>query len=50
MILKVLRGNNEQLRLGTGRGQGRPLGEGTASVAVDGPELKGSCKEVEVWN
>ena len=31
----------------------RPLeatGEGAASVAVDGPGLKGSCKVVEAWH
>jgi hypothetical protein len=26
---------------------GEATGEGTASVAVEGPGLKGSCKEVE---
>jgi hypothetical protein len=25
-------------------------GEDTASVEVDGPGLKGSCKEVEAWH
>jgi hypothetical protein len=24
--------------------------EGEASVAIDGPELKGSCKEVDAWH
>ena len=32
-------------RFGTVRDQERPLVEDAASVAVDGPELKGSCKE-----
>ena len=27
--------------------QGKAIGEGAASVAVDNPGLKGSCKEVE---
>ena len=26
------------------------IGEGKASVAIDGPGLKGSCKFVEVWH
>ena len=25
-------------------------GESTASVSVDGPGLKGSCKEIEAWH
>jgi len=29
---------------------GKAIGEGTASVAVDGPVLKGSCKGVEAWH
>jgi hypothetical protein len=33
----------EQLRLGTVKA----IGEGTASVAVEGSGLKGSCKGVE---
>ena len=33
------------------RGQERPLEEGgTASVADEGPGLKGPCKEVEAWH
>jgi hypothetical protein len=32
------------------RGQRKPLPEGAASVAVDSPELKGSCKDVEAWH
>ena len=31
-------------------GPGKVTGEGAASVAVNGPVLKGSCKEVEPWN
>jgi hypothetical protein len=27
--------------------QGKVIGNGTASIAVDGSRLKGSCKEVE---
>ena len=26
------------------------IGEGEASVALEGPGLKGSCKEVEAWH
>jgi hypothetical protein len=26
------------------------MGEGEASVAVDGPGLKGSCKGIEAWH
>ena len=26
------------------------IGEGAASVAIDGPEQKGSCKGVEAWH
>ena len=29
---------------------GKPIGESAALVAVDGPGLKGSCKEVEAWH
>ena len=29
---------------------GKATGEGAASVAVDGPGLKESCKEVEAWH
>ena len=29
---------------------GKAIGEGAASFAVDGPGLKGSCKEVEAWH
>ena len=28
----------------------KAIGEGTASVAIDGPGLKGSCKGVETWH
>ena len=28
----------------------KAIGEGAASVAVDGPGLKGSCKGVEAWH
>ena len=28
----------------------KTIGEGEASVATDGPELKGSCKGVEAWH
>ena len=28
----------------------KATGEGAASVAVDGPELKGSCKGFEAWH
>jgi hypothetical protein len=28
---------------------GEDIGESAASVAVEGPGLKGSCKEVEFW-
>ena len=28
---------------------GKATGKGAASVAVNGPVLKGSCKEVEAW-
>ena len=28
----------------------KAIGEGAASVAIDGPELKGSCKGVEAWH
>jgi hypothetical protein len=28
----------------------RTIGEGAISVAVEGPGLKGSCKEVEAWH
>jgi hypothetical protein len=28
----------------------KAIGEGATSVAVDGPGLKGSCKEVEAWH
>jgi hypothetical protein len=28
----------------------KAIGEGAASVAIDGPGLKGSCKEVEAWH
>jgi hypothetical protein len=52
LVLKVGRGHGEQLRLGTKRHTHRQkpektIGEGAASVAVDGPGLKGSCKEAE---
>ena len=47
--LNVWRGHEEQLRLGTMRDHGRPL-EGAASVSVDEPGLKGSCKGVEAWH
>jgi hypothetical protein len=26
------------------------ISEGAASVSVDGPGLKGSCKEIEAWH
>ena len=43
-----MKGHGEQLRLRTVRGHGRKaIGEDSFSVAVDGPELKGSCKEAE---
>ena len=29
---------------------GKAIGEGAASVAIDGPGLKGSCKGVEAWH
>ena len=29
---------------------GKAIGEGAASVAVDSPGLKGSCKGVEAWH
>jgi hypothetical protein len=29
--------------------QGEATGEGAASVAVEGPGLKGSCRAVEAW-
>ena len=29
---------------------GKAIGYGIASVAVDGPVMKGSCKEVEAWH
>ena len=29
---------------------GKATGEGAASVVVDGPGLKGSCKEDGVWH
>ena len=29
---------------------GKAIGEGEVSVAVEGPELKGSCKEAEAWH
>jgi hypothetical protein len=29
---------------------GEAIGEGAASVAVEGPGLKGSCREVEAWH
>ena len=28
----------------------KAIGEGAASVAIDGPGQKGSCKGVEVWH
>ena len=28
----------------------KAIGEGAASVAIDGPGLKGSCKGVEAWH
>ena len=28
----------------------KAIGEGVASVAIDGPGLKGSCKGVEAWH
>jgi hypothetical protein len=28
----------------------KAIGEGAASVATDGPGLKGSCKGVEAWH
>jgi hypothetical protein len=28
----------------------KAIGEGAASVAVEEPGLKGSCKEVEAWH
>lgn len=37
----------KQLSLGWVRGQEAP-GEGTASVAVEGPGLKGSCRELRI--
>ena len=30
--------------------QGKCIGEGTASVVIDSPGLKDSCKEVEALN
>lgn len=27
-----------------------PIGEGVTSVSVEGPELKGSWKEIEAWH
>jgi hypothetical protein len=29
---------------------GEAIGKGAASVAVEGPGLKGSCREVEAWH
>jgi hypothetical protein len=29
---------------------GKAIGEGAASVAVEGPGLKGSCKGIEPWH
>ena len=29
---------------------GKATGEGAASIAAEGPRLKGSCKEVEAWH
>ena len=40
-------GFEEQLRPGTVRGHGSSIGEGAASVAVDGPGLKRSCRGFE---
>jgi hypothetical protein len=37
-------GHEVQMRLGNVRGQGRPLMNVTASVAVDGRGLYGSCR------
>ena len=28
----------------------KDIGEGAASVAINGPGLKGSCKGVEAWH
>lgn len=39
----------KQLSLGTVR-PWKAIGDSAASVAVDGPGLKGSCKGVEVWH
>jgi hypothetical protein len=42
------KGHGEKLRLGTERGQERQAsGEGAALVALKGPGLKGSFREVE---
>ena len=30
--------------------ENRGIGEGAGSVAVEGPGLKGSCKEIEAWH
>ena len=29
---------------------GKAIGKGAASVAIDGPGHKGSCKETEAWH
>jgi hypothetical protein len=31
-------------------GPWKAIGEGAASVAIDGPGLKGSCKGIEAWH
>ena len=50
LVLKTLRGHGEQLRLAWHcERPWKAIGEGTASVAVDGPGLKGSCKGFEAW-
>jgi hypothetical protein len=30
--------------------KGEAVGKGAASVAVEGPDLKGLCKETEAWH
>ena len=48
LVLKVSRGHEEQLRFSTEK-PWKAIGEGAASISINGPGLKGSCKGVEAW-
>jgi hypothetical protein len=46
--MKAGRGHGEQLR--HCESPSEATGKGAVSITVDGPGMKGTCKEVEAWH